>query len=99
VVSVRRKKTAKPLEHGSVSMLGQRLTIRIVTAKYLKEQGVHKYQYEVMSPRSAFYGNTDIAYSNEVLMRPGHTYRVTMNTDQDYPMIAKRHLEITTSDA
>jgi len=94
VVSVRRKVTSQPLERGSVQMLGQRLTIRIVSAEGLP-QGTNKYQYEVMSPRSPFFGKSDVAYSDDVGMRPGHTYRVTMNTDQKYPKITKRHLEVT----
>jgi ribonuclease HI len=93
-VAVRRKKTASELEPGSVEMLGQRLTIRIVTAQYLSTQKVHKYMYEVMSRGSPFYGKADIAYSTEVGMRPGHTYFVTMNSDQSYPQITKCHREV-----
>jgi RNase H len=51
-VAVRRKKSTKKLELGSVEVLGQRLTIRIVTAQYLSTQKVHKYMYEVMSRKS-----------------------------------------------
>jgi ribonuclease HI len=96
-VSVRRKKSAKATDHGSVEMLGQRLTIRIVTAEYLATQKLNKYRYEVMSPKSRFYGNVDIAHSENALMRPGHTYRVTMNADARYPMIVKCHLEVADS--
>lgn len=42
-------------------MLGQRLTVRIVGAQYLRTQQIHKYRYEVMSPRSPFFGNVDFA--------------------------------------
>ncbi len=93
--SVRRKKTSKLTEQGSVGMLGQRLTIRIVSADYLAVQKLHKYRYEVMSPRSPFLGNIDIAYSDDPLMRPGHVYRVTMGKDRKNPRIAKCHLEVT----
>jgi ribonuclease HI len=93
-VAVRRKKSTKPLELGSVAMLGQRLTVRIVTAQYLSAQKVHKYTYEVMSRRSPFYGNIDVAFSGEGSMRAGHTYRVTMNDDPSYPKIAKCHREV-----
>jgi ribonuclease HI len=93
-VAVRRKKTSKTLELGSVTMLGQRLTIPIVTAEYLAGQKVHKYMYEVMSRRSPFYGNVDVAYSEDGLMRAGHTYRVTMNEDANYPQIARCHREV-----
>jgi ribonuclease HI len=93
-VSVRRKKTAETLERGSVQMLGQRLTIRIVAAELMREHGVHKLQYEVMSRRSRYFGKTDVAYTDDVRLRPGHTYRVTMGKDQGYPQIAKMHVEV-----
>jgi ribonuclease HI len=93
--TVRRKKSAQRTEQGSVGMLGQRLQIRIVGADYLKTQRINRYRYEVVSPRSAFHGKVDFAYSEDAGMRPGHVYLVTMNRDPDYPMIAKRHLEIT----
>ena len=75
-------------------MLGQRLTIRIVTAQYLSTQKVHKYMYEVMSRKSPFYGSVDVAYSDDGRMRAGHTYYVTMNDDASYPRIAKCHREM-----
>jgi ribonuclease HI len=95
VVGVRRKKTEKPVVQGSVQMLGQRLTIRVVTAQYLTKQKVHKYTYEVMSRRSPFFGNADVSYSTDGQMRPGHTYHVTMNDDPRYPQIVKCHREIS----
>ena len=96
--TVRRKKSAHRTEQGSVGMLGQRLQIRIIGADYLKPQRINRYRYEVMSRRSAFHGKVDFAYSEEAGMRPGHVYLVTMNRDPHYPMIAKRHLEITESE-
>jgi ribonuclease HI len=95
--TVRRKKSAQQTEPGSVGMLGQRLQIRIVGADYLKTQRINRYRYEVMSARSAFHGKVDFAYSQDAGMKPGHVYLVTMNRDPHYPMIAKRHLEITES--
>ena len=50
--------------------------------------------YEVMSRRSPFYGSVDVAYSEGGLLRAGHTYRVTMNEDANYPQIAKCHREV-----
>ena len=93
-VAVRRKKSVSKLEPGCVEMLGQRLTIRIVTAQYLSTQKVHKYTYEVMSRGSPFYRKVDVAYSDDVRMRAGHTYHVTMNDDAGYPRIAKCHREV-----
>jgi hypothetical protein len=75
-------------------MLGQRLTIRIITAEYLPTQRVHKLRYEVMSSRSPSYGHVDIAYSTDARIRAGHTYSVTMNDDQHYPQIVKCHREV-----
>lgn len=94
VVSVRRKKTRRRTEPGSVEMLGQRLTIRIIDAQYLAEQRVTRYRYEVMSRASPFHGNVDFAYSEDPMMRPGHTYFVTMGEDAGYPRIVKRHREV-----
>jgi len=96
--TVRRKKSSQKTEPGSVGMVGQRLQIRIVGADYLKTQKINRYRYEVMSPRSAFHGKVDFAYSEDAGMRPGHVYLVTMNREPHYPMIAKRHLEITESE-
>lgn len=93
-VEVWRKKIAKRLETGSVRMLGQRLTIRIVTAEYLPVQKVHRYKYEVASRKSPFHGNMDVAYSDNGMMRAGHTYHVTMNDDPSYPKIVKCHREV-----
>lgn len=92
---VRRKKTKEITELGSVRTRGQRLTIRILQAEYLDVQKVHRYRYEVMSKKSEFFGRVDFAFSDDVLMRPGRTYYVTMGKDPSYPIIAKRHREIT----
>ncbi len=48
-----------------------------------------------MSPRSPFFGNVDIAHSDDGMMRPGHVYRVTMGKDAKNPRIAKCLLEVT----
>lgn len=93
-VAVRRKKSRERLETGSVQMLGQRLTIRIITAEYLRVQRVHRYRYEVISRKSPFLGKVDIAYSTNGMMRAGHTYHVTMNDDPSYPKIVKCHREV-----
>jgi ribonuclease HI len=92
--TVRRKTSTQQTEAGSVAMLGQRLQIRIVSADYLAPQKINRYRYEVVSPHSAYHGKVDFAYSDDAGMRPGHIYVVTMNRDQQYPMIAKRHREV-----
>jgi len=98
-VVVRRKKTSRLTHVGSVDMFGQRLTIRIVTAEPVPMQRVSRYRYEVMSRRSPFYGCVDFAYSKNPMMRPGHTYYVTMGMDVGYPQIVKCHREVVDSKA
>jgi Ribonuclease HI len=93
VTSVRRKKTQKSIERGSVELGGQRLTIRIVTDEYLRVQRCYKYKYEVMSKASSFFGSVDVAFS-ELLLRAGHTYYVRMNNNSKNPRIEKLFREV-----
>jgi hypothetical protein len=94
-VKVRRKKSEKSVELGSVQMQGQRLTIRVITDEYLRVQGLNKYKYEVMSKASKFYGNVDVIYSQkDLVLSGGHTYFVRVNTDQRAPRIEKVYREI-----
>jgi hypothetical protein len=82
-----------------VPLAGQRLTIRIITADYLKVQHVHRYRYEVMSRASRAFGNVDFAYSDDPTLRPGHTHYVTMGNEGELPWIAKRHREVVADKA
>jgi ribonuclease HI len=93
VTSVRRKKTSKALEVGSVVLNGQMLRIRIITDEYLRHQRCYKYKYEVMSKSSTYFGQVDLAYS-EHLLRAGHTYSVRFNSDTRNPRILKMFKEI-----
>jgi hypothetical protein len=93
-VVVRRKKSPKRTQQGSVEMRGQRITIRIVTAEFLETQRMNRYRYEVMSRRSPFYRCVDFAFSDNPMLRPGHNYHVTMSDDSGYPQIAKCHREV-----
>lgn len=88
-IVVRRKKTSQRTQPGSVEMLGQRLTIRIVGAEPVPLQTVSRYRYEVISRRSPFYGCIDFAYSDNPMLRPNHTYYVRMGTDSGYPRIVR----------
>jgi ribonuclease HI len=89
-VVARRKKTSKLTRSGSVEMLGQRLTIRIVGAEPVPGQrGVSRYRYEVLSRHSPFVGCIDFAFSDNPMLRPTHTYHVRMGTDQGHPQIVK----------
>jgi ribonuclease HI len=91
---VRRKKSTRMTERGSVLMLGQKLTIHIIEAEYLREQRINRYRYEVMSRKSQFRGRVDVAFSDDPMLRPGHTYFVSMGADQGNPRIIKCYREI-----
>jgi ribonuclease HI len=93
VVKVRRKKTQKSLEQGSVKMHGQRILIRVITDEYLKIQKINRYRYEVISPTSKYFGNVDIALSG-LLLSAGHTYEVTFNKNQNNPRITRLIAEV-----
>jgi ribonuclease HI len=88
-VVIRRKKTTQVTQPGSVEMLGQRLTIRIVGAEPVPLKRLSRYRYEVMSRRSPFFGCIDFAFAEDPMLRPNHTYHVRMGTDQGHPQIVK----------
>lgn len=95
VVHVRRKLTPKSVEIGSVPMLGQKMSIRIITTEYLKVQRMWKCKYEVVSKRSRFRGNVDIIFSDsDTLLKAGHTYYVKVNSDSANPTIERVFREI-----
>lgn len=87
-VEVRRKLSAGSVQRGSVPMRGQELDIRVVTAAWLKLQGVNRYKYEVLGSSGACAGRIDIATSHE-LLGAGHHYRVTMGTSDRNPTIER----------
>jgi ribonuclease HI len=93
-LTVRRKKTDKVVEPGSVPMLGQRLTIRIISTDYLRAHRLYRHRYEVMSKKSLYRGNVDFAVSSEPRIAPNHTYYVTMNRDSNNPRIVKLIREV-----
>jgi ribonuclease HI len=93
-IVVRRKKSNQVTRPGSVEMLGQRLTIRIVQAEPVPMHKLSRYRYEVMSRRSPFSGCLDFAFSDDPRLRPTHTYFVTMGRDRNNPQIVKCHREI-----
>ncbi len=89
-VNIRRKKTHKSIEVGSVGMEGQRITIHIITSEYLNVQRLWKYKYEVMSKKSKYYKNVDWIFSKpEQYMGAGHIYFVRFNSDLGNPRIEK----------
>jgi ribonuclease HI len=88
IVGVRRKKTKKTTELGSVEMRGQRISMRIITTEYLPVQRLFKYKYEVISKGSKYYGNVDVIFCSEV-MREGHHYEVSVNKNTANPTVTK----------
>lgn len=92
-VSVRRKRTEKSAEIGSVRMEGQTMCIRGITCEYLHLQRVWKLKYEVISEDSQFFGNVDIIFS-EHFMADGHCYEVAVNDDTRNPRVLEVIREI-----
>jgi len=88
-VDVRKKLSNKSVEYGSVKMLGQKISIRIITSEYLRSpHKIWKYKYEVISKKSRFYKNVDIIYYPGSL-RKRYGYLVSLNKNNDYPQISK----------
>ena len=93
VEQVRRKLTDKKTEAGSIRCEGQRITLRVVTERWLREQRISRYRCEVMSKTSPYHGNIDWLYSHE-LMKAGHTYYVRLNDEPARPRIQKVFREV-----
>jgi len=93
MVHVRRKLTDESVERGSVNMLGQRISLRVITAEYLKVQKVWKCMYEVLTKRSPYFMKVDVLFSDE-LLAAGHSYYVQLNKQQDNPRVVKVFREI-----
>jgi len=92
---VRRKKTDRPVEIGSVGMEGQRFTINVFKTEYQRLHGLVKVWYSVCSKRSPFYRRASVIYADPALpLRRGHDYRVRVNTDTDNPRVVKVFAEV-----
>jgi len=92
-VSVRRKRSRETVSPGSVAMLGQRLSIRVITSEYLHTQRVWKLKYEVASKASEYHGKVDIIFS-DVLLKDGHSYHVRVNDNAGNPRIVRVFREL-----
>lgn len=86
VVHVRRKRSHRSVEQGSVKMERQRLSIRIITTEYLPVQRLWKCKYEVISRTSPYTGRVDIIFS-ETLLKAGHNYYVRVNDNPGNPTV------------
>ncbi len=93
LVHVRRKLTDESVQQGSVLLCGQRISIRAITAEYLKVQKIWKYKYEVISKSSDHYLKADCIFSEE-LLKAGHSYYVKVNDDMNNPRVVKVYREI-----
>ena len=93
LVHVRKKLSSESVDIGSVEMLGQRISIRIITSEYLSVQRILKYKYEVISKKSKYYGNVDIIFS-EHLVDEGHSYYVQVNNETSNPRIERVFREL-----
>ena len=90
---VRRKTTAKKTELGSIVPRAQRITIKVITDRWLKPQRMYQYKIEVVSKKSPYYGNVDNFFS-EILLNAGHTYFVKLNDDPRAPRIERLYHEV-----
>jgi ribonuclease HI len=95
VVKVRRKKSDRATEAGSVGMRGQRITIRIIEDRFERLQRMNRYRYEVVSPGSEFRGCVDFIFSDESIhLSAGHTCYVQVNDEQSRPRITTLFREV-----
>lgn len=95
---VRRKLTDNKTEAGSIRCEGQRITLRVVTDRWLREQRIGRYRCEVMSKASPYFGNVDWLYSHE-LLKAGHTYHVRLNDEPARPRIEKVFREVESKES
>jgi hypothetical protein len=92
---VRRKRTTKALERGSVAMEGQRLTIRIIKTEFQPLHRLVKCWYEVLSAKSPYKGSFDVIYAEpELDIRAGHAYYVRVNEETTNPRLVKVFREV-----
>lgn len=92
---VRRKRTTKALERGSVAMEGQRLTIRIIKTEFQPLHRLVKCWYEVLSAKSPYRGCFDVIYAEpDIDVRAGHSYHVRVNDETANPRLVKVFREV-----
>ncbi len=92
-MNVRRKTSAEIAKRGSVGLHGQRLSILVVTDRWLGKAGVFEYKYQILTRASPYFDCLDFACSTTPL-GAGHRYYVLMNADMANPMIVKAFREI-----
>lgn len=93
---VRRKRTDRPVEIGSVPMQGQLMTISIFKSEIQALHRLSKYWYTVESKRSPYYKRASVIWSELHHLRR-RTYRVRVNEDTGNPRILKEFGEVARS--
>jgi ribonuclease HI len=89
-----RKVISSPkMERGCVNMEGQRISIKILSAKLLQPQNIWCYQYQVISKKSSYFGLVDQIYSF-ISLDINKSYFVRFNFTNENPRIEKTYREI-----
>jgi ribonuclease HI len=86
ITRVRRSKTKKETERGSICGLGQRISLRVVSGGW--EKKLFRFRCEVMSKKSRFLGNMDFVWS-EFPLSVGHTYFVVLMENSNFCQIKR----------
>jgi ribonuclease HI len=94
---VRRKRTNRPIEIGSVRMDGQVMAVHIFKSEYQPLHRLSKYWYSVMSGDSPYYGFASVIYSELHDLRR-RVYRVRVNEDTANPRILENLGEVIATD-
>lgn len=81
------------MEIGSVKMKGQKISIKILACDLLKPQNIWRYQYQVVSSKSPFYGCVDQIFS-KISFDINKSYFVKINSAIANPTIEKVYREI-----
>jgi ribonuclease HI len=84
---------SRKVEIGCVQMRGQKISIRILSGKFLRPQNLWCYQYEVISDNSPFLGLADQIFS-DISLTTNKSYYVKFNSLEKNPRIEKLYWEI-----
>jgi ribonuclease HI len=92
---VRRKKSTRSVETGSVAMLGQMSTIRIISADYMDPNASTAIGTRSCPSGATSFQNVDWIFSERhVALRAGHTYVVRFNNEQGRPRVVRVYREV-----
>lgn len=88
VSRVRRSKTKSKTIRGSIKGEGQKIRLRVITAKLIRPQNLYQLRCEVLSKKSKYFGMTDLVIS-KFFMTAGHTYDVVLMKNLDHCRVEK----------